>query len=38
MALGTTSNMEWLSGPGGGSVEYNAGHGIDTDNGEILEV
>lgn len=32
MAIGTTSNMEWLSGPGGGSVEYTAGHGIVIDN------
>jgi hypothetical protein len=24
--------MEWLSGPGGGTVEYTAGHGIDIDN------
>ena len=33
MAIGTTSNMEWLSGPGGsGSVEYTAGNGIDIDN------
>ena len=33
MSIGTTSNMEWLSGPGGsGSVEYTAGHGIDIDN------
>ena len=33
MSIGTTSNMEWLSGPGGsGSVEYTAGNGIDIDN------
>ena len=33
MPIGTTSNMEWLSGPGGsGSVEYTAGHGIIIDN------
>ena len=32
MAIGTTSNMEWLSGPGGSSVEYTAGHGIIVDN------
>lgn len=33
MPIGTTSNMEWLSGPGGsGSVEYTAGHGIVIDN------
>ena len=33
MAIGTTSNMEWLSGPGGsGSVEYTAGNGIAIDN------
>lgn len=28
MAIGVTSNMEWLSGPGGsGSVEYTAVYG-----------
>lgn len=32
MPIGTTSNMEWLSGPGGSSVEYTAGHGIIVDN------
>lgn len=33
MSIGTTSNMEWLQGPGGsGSVEYTAGNGIDIDN------
>lgn len=33
MSIGTTSNMEWLVGNGGGgSVEYTAGHGIDIDN------
>lgn len=32
MPIGSTSNMEWLSGPGGGTVEYTAGNGIDIDN------
>ena len=33
MSIGTTSNMEWLVGNGGGgSVEYTGGHGIDVDN------
>ena len=33
MSIGTTSNMEWLVGNGGGgSVEYTAGNGIDIDN------
>lgn len=33
MSIGTTSNMEWLVGNGGGgSVEYTGGHGIDIDN------
>lgn len=37
MAIGTTSNMEWLSGPGGGgSVEYTAGHGIVIDNDDHI--
>ena len=37
MPIGTTSNMEWISGPGGsGSVEYTAGHGIDIDNEEHI--
>ena len=33
MSIGTTSNMQWLQGPGGsGTVEYTAGNGIDIDN------
>lgn len=33
MSIGTTSNMEWLVGNGGGgSVEYTGGHGITIDN------
>ena len=33
MSIGTTSNMEWLVGNGGGgSAEYTGGHGITIDN------
>lgn len=34
MAIGTTSNMEWLSG-GGSGTSYNAGTGIDITNNTI---
>lgn len=34
MAIGTTSNMEWLSG-GGSGTSYNAGTGIDISNNTI---
>lgn len=34
MAIGTTSNMEWLSG-GGSGTSYNAGTGIDITNDTI---
>ena len=34
MAIGTTSNMEWLSGGGSGTI-YNAGTGIDITNNTI---
>lgn len=34
MAIGTTSNMQWLSG-GGGGTSYTAGTGIDITNNTI---